>query len=603
MIVNKKIVYGLMVCAIFLLPVFKAEASIAYRSSTSKNLNDTASSIVVNKPAGVIEGDVLIASIAVRPETLTVTPPSGWTLVVRQNNSIATVNAVLIYSKVAGASEPSTYTWSFSVGSTGSVGSISAFTGVDLTDPINTYGSFADTIASYSIVAPSITTTVDGAMILTTHVTSSSNDWTPPSGMTEMTDASSLAIPNGVGIGIETNYLLQTSAGSTSSKTATFSSAGGVASDIGTGITIALNPFISDSVTFVSCGTASTVASGNLTAVNIPSGIQNNDILITFVHQLDNVNTSMTGWTNNVSGNGNTSNRLEIFWKRTTGTESAQTVTHTGGSSSIAQICAFRGAVTSGDPFDVSGTVQSNAGSPISTASITTTIVNTLILHVFGSADDNTWGSYTGSALIEIANISNNQSTIYDNSLGIAYSLNNPTGSVGVAGATQTVNGPDAGVSVLLALKPQVNSPSATINSLNHFYENGANKVRIDYTLVDPQADSVNLTTNSNQVQYATSLGGSWSDATLSGDTSGLSSSSGGVVHDASTEPLYWDASGVPDGNYYIQIKPNDGTNYSSSYGQSVTTIQILNPKGVNIMRHGRTFLDGLKQLFYFNGF
>jgi hypothetical protein len=107
--------------------------------------------------------------------------------------------------------------------------------------------------------------------------------------------------------------------------------------------------------TFVAAGSAVTVASGDLASVSIPAGIQNNDILIVVVHSRDNVDATMQGdWTQKVEGNGNLTNRLEVFWKRTAGSESAPTVTHTLGLGAIAQMFAFRSSITSGDPFEFS---------------------------------------------------------------------------------------------------------------------------------------------------------------------------------------------------------------------------------------------------------
>lgn len=205
--------------------------------------------------------------------------------------------------------------------------------------------------------------------------------------------------------------------------------------------------------TFVAAGTARMVGSGNMTSVGIPAGIQNNDILIVVVHSRDNVNSTMpTDWTQKVEGNGNTTNRLEVWWKRTSGTESAPTVTHIGGNSAIARMYAFRGVITSGDPFDVVGIVQNNSGSPISTAAIITTINGDMILHLFGSQDDNNWGSFTGIAINDTGVQMNTAGN--DDSLDLTYGVQINAGSTGLAGATQTARGPDAGVSVQVALKP-----------------------------------------------------------------------------------------------------------------------------------------------------
>ena len=171
-------------------------------------------------------------------------------------------------------------------------------------------------------------------------------------------------------------------------------------------------------ISLVNYGTAVKVASGNMASVGVPSGIQNNDILIVVVHSRDNVDSSMPeGWTPVVEGNGNSTNRLEIWRKRTSGTESPPEVTHSGGDSAIAIMVAFRGAVTSGDPFDEVGSVQSNASSPISTTQISTNVDGAMILHAFGSEDNNNWGSYTG---IPTEGTYQNNSSGSDNSVGLA---------------------------------------------------------------------------------------------------------------------------------------------------------------------------------------
>lgn len=216
-------------------------------------------------------------------------------------------------------------------------------------------------------------------------------------------------------------------------------------------------------ISFVNVGTIALVGSGDLIP-GIPASIANNDILICTLHQRENVVSTITaGWTLKVSGNGDTINRLSVWWKRTTGSESAPTITHLAGDSSIAAITAWRGAVTSGDPFDVVGTVQNNAGSPISTTSVTTVTNNAMVLHSFGSADNNTWGTYTGVPTTQVFQQAN--TTGADDSLAMTYGVKTPAGATGAAGATQATLGPDTGVSVQYALKPEP-PPAGVANSL-----------------------------------------------------------------------------------------------------------------------------------------
>lgn len=103
--------------------------------STSKDLNGNALSLALDKPTGVAQGDVMVASVAIRPSSASITAPSGWSLVRKVDNTSGATSSVAVYVKVAGASEPASYTWTFST-SSGSAGGIQAFSGVDTSNPV-----------------------------------------------------------------------------------------------------------------------------------------------------------------------------------------------------------------------------------------------------------------------------------------------------------------------------------------------------------------------------------------------------------------------------------------------------------------------------------
>ncbi len=132
-----------------------AGSTIAFRSAASAGAASGTLSLAINKPAGTVQNDAMVASITVRPSSAAVTPPSGWTLVRRVDNTSGSTNSPLTYVKVAGASEPSSYTWSFS-SSYGSAGGIQSFSGVDTTSPVDTHDGQA-TPSSLSHSTPSIT--------------------------------------------------------------------------------------------------------------------------------------------------------------------------------------------------------------------------------------------------------------------------------------------------------------------------------------------------------------------------------------------------------------------------------------------------------------
>jgi hypothetical protein len=211
-------------------------SGICFRADASGGAPSGTLILAISKPVGTVEGDVMIASIAVRPDTATITAPAGWTLVRRIDNANANANSLAVYYRVAVASEPANYSWTFST-STGSAGGIQTFPGVDTTNPIDVENG-QSTPSSLSHATPSVTTTVANAMVVTSHAFSSSVTWTPPAGMTEAFEMASEAVPNAAGISIEGNHAIQTAAGATGTKTATASND----ADVGNTHILALKP-------------------------------------------------------------------------------------------------------------------------------------------------------------------------------------------------------------------------------------------------------------------------------------------------------------------------------------------------------------------------
>lgn len=113
-------------------------------SSSAGNNGSSSASVVVNKPSGVVEGDVMIASYTSNTSFWNI--PSGWTAILSQlSGGSASMRTGVAY-KVAGSSEPSNYTFTKDVGSPDSAPqtvTILAFRGVDQTTPIQGNSSAA----------------------------------------------------------------------------------------------------------------------------------------------------------------------------------------------------------------------------------------------------------------------------------------------------------------------------------------------------------------------------------------------------------------------------------------------------------------------------
>jgi len=214
----------------------EVKADIAFVAASSAGAASGVLTLTINKPTGTVQDDVMIASIGVRPNTATITPPSGWTLVRRINNTNSTASSLAVYSRVAGASEPASYAWAFDT-SAGSAGGIQTFSGVDTTTPIDVENG-QNTASGLTHATPDVTTTVANTMIVTSHSFATSATWTPPTGMTEGFDVASLAVPNVAGQSTEGNFALQSAAGPTGTKTATASND----ADVGNTHILALKP-------------------------------------------------------------------------------------------------------------------------------------------------------------------------------------------------------------------------------------------------------------------------------------------------------------------------------------------------------------------------
>ena len=207
-------------------------ATIASRSATSAIINnDTNAALTIVKPAGVVEGDLLVAAITTSTTSDTVTPDQTWTLQETQTNNETYDLTFNVYTRVATSSEPSTY--SFSTSAAYKAGIIASYSNIDTTTPINVKSSNTSLSGTTIWTTNDITTTQPNTMLvgIFAGAYSSARTWTPPSGMSEVGDRSST----------QTNLMManvtQTAMGAVGTKTATSTTNANGATAI-----LALNP-------------------------------------------------------------------------------------------------------------------------------------------------------------------------------------------------------------------------------------------------------------------------------------------------------------------------------------------------------------------------
>jgi peptidoglycan/xylan/chitin deacetylase (PgdA/CDA1 family) len=178
------------VCGFLLVGDGISFAAVIFGSTSSAaNSSHGASTIVIEKPSSTVEGDLLLAGITFNGGSAkTITPPPGWTLVLRTDDrdtgfgDNADDIGLASYYKFAGASEPVNYSWGISV-SDRAAGGIIRYTGVDASNPINALSGSAGIDSSAD--APSVTTTADNSMVVM--LISVDNDYAlgTPSGTTK----------------------------------------------------------------------------------------------------------------------------------------------------------------------------------------------------------------------------------------------------------------------------------------------------------------------------------------------------------------------------------------------------------------------------------
>ena len=249
--------------------------TITFQTSSS-NGTTTLPNLTITKPAGTVQNDVLVAGITFRTNSpgspadystdIGITSvPAGWTLVPSgrldafPGNLTSTSSALTVYWKVAGASEPASYTWSYAcvnvsgtdscnvLGFQAATGGILRFSGVDTTTPIDVENGLIAAGNSYDIFTPSVTTTVANDMLVTTHETTNPDTWQnpPPSGMTQAFQRTT------VNAMVQMSYATQAAAGATGQKRA--HDLGPDAADWGLAHILALKPGTSPSTFATTC--------------------------------------------------------------------------------------------------------------------------------------------------------------------------------------------------------------------------------------------------------------------------------------------------------------------------------------------------------------
>lgn len=209
----------------------------AYRSITAQNTSGSGT-ITINKPSGVVDGDLLIGFFTEDSGASRVTAPGGWAAITgtgigASGEIVVGASAVLqCFYKVASGEGAS---WGFTPGGTYTgVSGVIAYSGVDTTTPIDVAAG-ATPATGTSHASASITPSVSGCMLVgiwSIDSNAGTNTWSTAD-MTERLDQTS---PSTQFVSTSIHDLIYNST-SAVSKTATFT-----ASDNAAVLLVALRP-------------------------------------------------------------------------------------------------------------------------------------------------------------------------------------------------------------------------------------------------------------------------------------------------------------------------------------------------------------------------
>ncbi|MBS1534166.1 MAG: fibronectin type III domain-containing protein [Bacteroidetes bacterium] len=193
----KELFFALLLMVSFLDPN-SAEAQIALRG-TATTATSTNTNITINKPTGVVAGDMMLVNIAKGGNNTNAPTLAGWTLIsgVNLGGGGGTQRYGAVLYKVAGAAEPANYTFALGAGTDSASGGIVAFSGVDGTTPFDvTPGTISVQPSQTGVVATGLTTvSANAAIIMFGQAAGNNPTWnngawntTSPGALTELFD-------------------------------------------------------------------------------------------------------------------------------------------------------------------------------------------------------------------------------------------------------------------------------------------------------------------------------------------------------------------------------------------------------------------------------
>jgi hypothetical protein len=164
--------------------------AVAFRSASTAANGAAPTSLAVPKPAGVVDGDLLVAFVCISADQTIATVPSGWTTIDTQATGSATGDCRHAAYWKAAASEGASWTWGFSAGADCAAAAV-AYTG-QAAAPVDTSAARLMAGSTTDHTAPSVTTSSDTVAVMaygTNPFYNGDTTFTVPSGLTVRAEA------------------------------------------------------------------------------------------------------------------------------------------------------------------------------------------------------------------------------------------------------------------------------------------------------------------------------------------------------------------------------------------------------------------------------
>lgn len=166
--------------------------AIALRSVATNSNGAAPTSLTVTKPAGVVDGDVMVAFVVISADQTITAAPAGWTLLDSKNTGTATGDCRHACYYKAASGEGASYQWTFAAGAD-CAAAILAYSGASITAPINVSGSKLMSGSTVTHVAPSVIPASGNTVTLTAFgvnpVFNGDTTFTTPAGLTAEAEA------------------------------------------------------------------------------------------------------------------------------------------------------------------------------------------------------------------------------------------------------------------------------------------------------------------------------------------------------------------------------------------------------------------------------